>query len=101
MDIEIIRQMLNKTDVNISDVSRETKISKVSLYNIKKGKQIPSDKNFGKICKYFAGKHILDEYPRIESLAKMLQDELVKSGKETTLVITPKIIGKLDSFEVF
>lgn len=101
MNLEFVKEMLNDYNVNISEVSKKTGISKVSLYNIKKGKQIPSERNFIKIRKYFSDRNILDTYTELEKVAKNLQEEINKTGKNITLVVSNTTIGQLENFKIF
>ena len=101
MDLEFVKTMLSDPEINISEVSRITGISKVSLYNIKNGKQIPTEKNYAKLCKYYSDAHTGETHPEIERLAKDLQEELIRTGKETTIVISPRTIGQLENFKIY
>lgn len=101
MNLEFLMGVLNDPTINISDVSRETGISKVSLYNIKNGKQIPTAKNYAKICKYFSERDIIKSYPEMEKCAKELQEEILKTGKDIIIVVSAKTIGQLENFKIY
>ena len=100
MDLELLRKMLNEPDVSIKDISDVTGISRVSIYGIKKGNQIPSERNFMKLCKYFSDSCKSEIDTNLISLAKNVQEEIIKSGKDITIIVSPKIIGKLKDFKI-
>ena len=100
LERKYIIERLSDKHINISEIARKTGISKVSIYNIKNGKQIPTERTYQQIIE-ITDKHLIKKYDeRFEELTNEMKGILKNLNSNLTFVISKEGVFSFENLKM-
>lgn len=100
--LELLRTRLKDPSLNISEMSRKTGISRVSICNIRDGKHNPTKNTCLKLLEYFDTLiNPYEAYPDLDGAVKYIQTKLLGDNNSGMFVITRTSAFQLSMQKIF
>lgn len=95
-----IIEILSDPNINFNELSKRTGITKVSLYNIKNGKQIPTEKTYNQIIKG-TEEYIMNIFDDVfKEKTEQIKELLRKTNSNYSVVISKDNVAVFDNFKI-